>query len=90
MPEFGRLERSYVFVSLVEVIYTLLGDYAVGHRVYVRCKYCDSLFRQTEPRQRYCPNIKSTQESLCSARARKERLRKKREVVILADSKEGS
>ena len=35
-------------------------------------------------------NIKPIQESLCSARARKERLRKKREAVTLADAREES
>ena len=80
MPEFGRLERSYVFGSLMEVIYTQLADYAVGDWVYVRCKHCKSLFRQTDPRQRYCPHIDPDMESLCSARARKKRLRKNQEM----------
>lgn len=90
MPEFGRLERSYVFGSLMEVIYSQLADYAVGDWVYVRCKHCRSLFRQTDPRQRYCPHIHTDMESLCSARARKERLRKKPAAVVLADPKEES
>ena len=81
MPEFGQLERSYVFGSLMEVIYTQLADYAVGDWVYVRCNHCKGLFRQTDPRQRYCPHVDEDMESLCSARARKERLRKKREAV---------
>lgn len=80
MPEFGRLERSYVFGSLMEVIYTQLADYAVGDWFYVRCKHCKSLFRQTDPRQRYCPHVDEDMESLCSARARKERLRKNQEM----------
>ena len=77
----GSIVRSKSFPALLSVIYSHLADAATGERTYVKCRYerCGNYFLQTEPRQRYCPDLPG-KESLCSLRARRRRFRSKQDL----------
>lgn len=64
------LTRSYIFDSLLTVIYAQLADAATGRLSYVECVYCGQYFEQTDKRQRFCPPGVGESQSLCSLKSR--------------------
>ena len=79
MPVFGQLVRSYVFNCLLTAIYSFLAGAALGEFEYVKCAYCDDIFRRTSKRQYYCPPEFGSSASLCSVRQRKLNQRNKKQ-----------